>query len=149
MSIEKERLVFNVSKCFIAFLFAFLVGAAQAKTSYQDFEQNGQYMDINYNEEATNLIYGAYEEVEFFLKGNDSNQPVEWKIDEKSLPPGLTLEQTQYNSVILYGQPVFQGKWCFQLTAKIAYSDKVAGEQVCLLSRPNEQIKYPKFQTEF
>ena len=64
--------------------------------------------------------------------------------DAEKLPVGLSVEQSETGSVLIYGTPKFTGRWCFTLEAEDA-ANNYNFEKVCLHSADNDSLYYPKY----
>lgn len=99
------------------------------------------------DEEAFRFRYGVYGEAEIELVGAAETDSVIWEVVEASVPPGLELEATTYKKILLFGEPLFTGQWCFALSAKTATGLQSTTE-LCPFSDDNAALTYPRFTTD-
>ncbi|MBT3982283.1 MAG: hypothetical protein HOE90_13075, partial [Bacteriovoracaceae bacterium] len=123
--------------------------------SYSDYSQKPF---IYFNQDDGVLNYGEDTEIEFSLIGAESFTEIEWTIVEPYHPVGLELEGTYGSKAILFGSPMFQGKWCFVLQAKSTKNqgwdmqplEKLTSGYVCLYSNVDEDdYDTPKIKSDY
>ncbi|MEZ4750896.1 MAG: hypothetical protein R3B54_09825 [Bdellovibrionota bacterium] len=71
------------------------------------------FLSLELNEESLVSRYGEYFQTEIYLAGNQSGGSVYWEVSKQALPAGLEIEDTDGESLVLFGTPVFTGKLVF------------------------------------
>jgi len=127
--------------------FAFLSLAGSAGLSMAEGVSEKSAVSLIFDEASLHGKYGTYSEVEIALSPSIENDPVHWEILTNSLPPGMSLEDTTASHILIFGNPQFQGQWCFVLAAKTD-SGETGARELCFIAEDDEELQYPKFTSD-
>jgi hypothetical protein len=118
----------------------------KTKQKGSDFLRFASENESDTAQTSSEFKYGVYGETEIELLGLASTADVSWYVSEDTLPPGLELEDSITESVLLFGTPEFQGQWCFVISADT--SDIQVDNEICVVAEDNEELLYPRFETD-
>lgn len=101
---------------------------------------------IKLDEKLLETKYGDYTELNINVNAPEGTT-VEWSLGNNTQPYGLEFSGAAGNDIILFGNAIFTGPWCFTLQAKLSNQTEVSRE-ICLNSKDNDAFSYPRFTSD-